>query len=345
MTISAGRIHVISDPLFEEHRSRGYHPERPERLGAARRGVAHTGVETLDLPARDATDEDLERAHEPAYLAELARLSGHHAALDADTYLAPRSVDAARRGAGGTIALVEALLADPSVKSGVALLRPPGHHATRDQGMGFCLLNNAAVGALWALDHGLSRVAIIDWDVHHGNGTQHILWTDPRALYISLHEAPLYPGSGAREEVGQKDGEGFTVNVPLSEGATDAVYRMAFEELILPVLGEFAPELVLISAGFDAHEREPLASMRLTAPGYAYMGAALARVAAASGKGRVGIVMEGGYDLTAIDVSLAATIQGVVNADAPRIEGEVSEAHRREIAAAKAVQSRWWPGI
>jgi acetoin utilization deacetylase AcuC-like enzyme len=345
MSISPARIHLVNDPLSDEHRSRGYQPERPERLGAARRGVALSGVETLDLPARDASDADLARAHAPAYLAELARLSGHYAALDADTYLGPRSVDAARRGAGGTIALVEALLQDPSVKSGAVLLRPPGHHATRDQGMGFCVVNNAAIGALWALDHGLSRVAIVDWDVHHGNGTQHILWTDPRALYISLHEAPLYPGSGAREEVGQKDGAGFTVNVPLSEGATDAVYKLAFEELILPVLGKFAPELVLISAGFDAHERDPLASMRLTAPGYAYMGAALSRVAAASGEGRVGIVMEGGYDLTAIEVSLAATIQGVASSDSPRIEGEVSEAHRAEVAAAKAVAARWWPGI
>jgi acetoin utilization deacetylase AcuC-like enzyme len=345
MSISPARIHVVSDPLSDEHRSRGYHPERPERLGAARRGVALSGVEALDLAARDATDADLERAHDRAYLDELARLSGHYAALDADTYLAPRSVDAARRGAGGTIAMVEALLQDASVKSGAVLLRPPGHHATRDQGMGFCLLNNAAIGALWALDHGLSRVAIVDWDVHHGNGTQNILWNDPRALYVSLHEAPLYPGSGAREEVGQKDGAGFTVNVPLSEGATDAVYALAFDELIVPVLEKFAPELVLISAGFDAHERDPLASMRLTAPGYAYMGAALARVAAASGQGRVGIVMEGGYDLTAIEVSLAATIQGVVRADSPRIEGEVGAAHASEVAAAKAVSSRWWPGI
>lgn len=345
MSTSPARIHVVSDPIFEEHRSRGYHPERPERLGAARRGVEQSGATQLALPARDATDEDLRRAHDPGYLAELARLDGHHAVLDADTYLAPRSVAAARRAAGGTIALVEALLGDPAVKSGVALLRPPGHHATRDQGMGFCLLNNAAVGALWALAHGLSRVVIVDWDVHHGNGTQNIFWTDPRVLYVSLHEMPLYPGSGAREEVGQEDGAGFTLNVPLSEGANDAAYRLAFEEVILPVLGKFAPELVLISAGFDAHERDPLASMKLTAPGYAYMGAALARVAAASGQGRVGIVLEGGYDLTAIEVSLAATIQGVAQGDSPAIEGEVSAAHRAEVAAAKTVASRWWPGI
>ena len=339
------RLYVVGDPLFEEHRSRGYHPERPERLGAARRGVEQSGVEAVALAARDATDEDLRRAHDPAYLAELMALDGHHAALDADTYLAPRSVAAARRAAGATITLVDALLGDATLTSGAALVRPPGHHATRDQGMGFCLLNNAAVGALWALDHGLARVAIVDWDVHHGNGTQNIFWTDPRVLYVSLHEAPLYPGSGAREEVGQEDGAGFTLNVPLSEGAGDAAYRLAFDEVVSPVLARFAPELVLISAGFDAHERDPLASMRLTAPGYAYMAAALARVAAASAKGRVGIVLEGGYDLTAIEVSLAATIQGVARGDSPALSGEASEAHRAEVAAAKAVAKRWWPGL
>lgn len=345
MSTSPARLHVVSDPLFEEHRSRGYHPERPERLGAAQRGVGRSGAEALALPARDASDAELARAHDPRYLAELSGLAGRYAALDADTYLAPGSVAAARRGAGGTIALVEALLSDTSVTSGAVLLRPPGHHATRDQGMGFCLLNNAAVGALWALDHGLSRVVILDWDVHHGNGTQDIFWTDPRVLYVSLHEAPLYPGSGARDEVGQKDGAGFTLNVPLSEGANDAAYALAFDELILPVLGTFAPELVLISAGFDAHERDPLASMRLTASGYAAMSASLARVAAASARGRVGIVLEGGYDLTAIEVSLAATIQGVTRGESPRIEGEASAAHRAEIAAAKTVASRWWPGL
>ncbi len=329
MSTSPDRLHVVSDPLFEEHRSRGYHPERPERLGAARRGVEQSGIEAVGLAARDATDEDLRRAHDPVYLAELARLDGHNSALDADTYLAPRSVAAARRAAGATIALV----------------RPPGHHATRDQGMGFCLRNNAAVGALWALAHGLSRVAIIDWDVHHGNGTQNIFWTDPRVLYVSLHEAPLYPGSGAREEVGQEDGAGFTLNVPFSEGANDAAYRLAFDEVISPVLGAFAPELVLISAGFDAHERDPLASMLLTAPGYEYMGAALSRVAAASAKGRVGIVLEGGYNLTAIEVSMAATIRGVVRGASAAITGEASAAHQAEVAAAKAVAKRWWPGL
>jgi acetoin utilization deacetylase AcuC-like enzyme len=345
MSTSPQRLHVVSDPIFEEHRSRGYHPERPARLGAARRGVERSGIEAVPLAARDATDEDLGRAHDAAYLTELARLDGHHAMLDADTYLAPPSVAAARRAAGATIALVDALLHETAVTSGAALVRPPGHHATRDQGMGFCVLNNAAVGALWALEHGAARVAIVDWDVHHGNGTQHIFWTDPRVLYVSLHEAPLYPGSGARDEVGQQDGAGFTLNVPLSEGATDAVYRLAFDEVISPVLGQFAPELVLISAGFDAHERDPLASMRLTAPGYAYMGAALSRIAAASAQGRVGIVLEGGYDLAAIEVSLAATIQGVVRGEFAALAGEASEVHRAEVAAAHAVAKRWWPGI
>src|SRR5580693_1656525 len=185
------------DPLFLEHRSRGYHPERPERLAAARRGVARVeaeGARLLPLPPRDATLAELSRVHAPAYLTELFALAGHHASLDADTYLVPASVDAARRAAGGALALVEALLAAGAdeARQGIALLRPPGHHATREQGMGFCLLNNVAVAAAAALEGGVRRVAIVDWDVHHGNGTQDIFWEDGRVLFVSLHEAPLY---------------------------------------------------------------------------------------------------------------------------------------------------------
>src|SRR5262249_13727944 len=151
----------------------------------------------------------------------------------------------------------------------------PGHHATRDQGMGFCIFNNVAVAALWALDHGLSRVAVVDWDVHHGNGTQDIFWTDPRVLYVSLHEMPLYPGTGRVNEAGEVAGSGTSLNVPLAAGATDAVYRLAFEEVVLPVVRRFGPELILVSAGFDAHERDPLASMCVTEAGFGFMAAAL----------------------------------------------------------------------
>jgi acetoin utilization deacetylase AcuC-like enzyme len=334
-------LYLAFDPLFFEHRSRGYHPERPERLEAARRGLSRcesAGVEARLLAPRDATDEEILQAHAPAYLAELGRLAGHHAALDADTYLAPASVAAARRAAGGAMALVDALLdaEGDAPRQGVALLRPPGHHATRDQGMGFCLLNNAALAAYAALARGLSRVAIVDWDVHHGNGTQDIFWTDDRVLFISLHEYPLYPGSGAAKERGEGRGLGFTVNVPLPASANDAVYRLAFDEVVLPALRRHRPELVLISAGFDAHARDPLASMLLTEAGYAWMAQALRRVADETAGGRVGVVLEGGYDLTAIEGAMEATLLGVLGGPAvAEPAGEVGPRHREAVEAVR----------
>ena len=335
-------LYLASDPLFFQHRSRGYHPERPERLAAAQRGVdaiATEGARLVALPPRDATDAEIGRVHDAAYLAELHRLDGSYAALDADTYLAPASVAAALRAAGGALALVDALLAaDPdgaAPRQGIALLRPPGHHATRNQGMGFCLLNNVAVAAAGALAGGLSRVAIVDWDVHHGNGTQDIFWRDGRVLFVSLHEAPLYPGTGTTREVGDGPGHGDIVNVPLPAAADDPVYRLAFEEVVLPALRRFQPELVLISAGFDGHARDPLASMELTEVGYGWMGQALREIADASAGGRVGVLLEGGYDLTALEESVAATLRGVLGWPVATPEGPVGAAHREAVEAAK----------
>jgi acetoin utilization deacetylase AcuC-like enzyme len=328
------------DPLFLQHRSRGYHPERPERLAAARRGVDRVeaeGARVVPLPERDATDGEILRAHELSYLAELIRLAGHHAALDADTYLAPVSVAAARRAAGGAIALAEALLAagDGDPRQGVALLRPPGHHATRDQGMGFCLLNNVAIAAHAALARGLGRVAIVDWDVHHGNGTQDVFWTDGRVLFISLHEMPLYPGTGAVREAGEGKGAGRILNVPLPAAATDAVYRLAFADVVLPALRRFAPELVLVSAGYDAHARDPLASMQVTEAGYAWMARALREVAEETAGGRLGLVLEGGYDLTALEESAAASLRGALGWEVAEVTGEVPSRHREAVEEAR----------
>jgi acetoin utilization deacetylase AcuC-like enzyme len=336
-------LFLAFDALFLQHRSRGYHPERPERLEAARRGIDRfeaEGGRLVPLAPRDATDEEILLAHDPGYLAELTRLAGHHAALDADTYLAPASVAAARRAAGGAIALAEALVdasgSEAEPRQGFALLRPPGHHATRDQGMGFCLLDNVAIAAYAALTKGLTRVAIVDWDVHHGNGTQHIFWTDDRVLFISLHESPLYPGTGEVRERGQDRGLGYTVNVPLPASATDAVYRLAFEEVVLPALRRYRPELILVSAGYDAHARDPLASMQLSDAGYAWMARALREVADETAGGRLGLVLEGGYDLTAIEGSVLASVHGALGWEAPEPTGEVGERHREAIAAARA---------
>jgi acetoin utilization deacetylase AcuC-like enzyme len=339
-TSRSSALYLAFDPLFFQHKSRGYHPERPERLAAARRGVDKIeaeGARLLLLRPRNASGPELLRAHAGRYLDELVRLQGHYAALDADTYLAPISMDAALRAAGGAIALVEALLTagEDEARQGVALLRPPGHHATRDQGMGFCLLNNVAVAAAAALHAGLGRVAIVDWDVHHGNGTQDIFWSDGRVLFISLHESPLYPGTGAAREVGEGAGLGRTINVPLPSASHDATYRLAFEEVVLPALRRFRPELLLVSAGFDAHARDPLASMQLTEVGYGWMARTLRAVADETAGGRLGVVLEGGYDLSALEESMAASLRGALGWPVPTPEGEVSPRHAEAVTAAK----------
>lgn len=339
---------VADDRLFDEHRPRGYHPERPERLGAARRALfrAETaGVPAHRISARDAALDELFAVHDRGYVEALCALSGREARIDADTYVSAHSVEAARRAAGSAAALVEGILAgDHGASLGVALLRPPGHHATRDTGMGFCLFNNVAVAASAALAKGLERVAIVDWDVHHGNGTQDIFWQDSRVLYLSLHQFPFYPGTGAAEETGEGDGKGTTVNVPLSASAGDAAYCAAFHEIVEPVLHDFAPELILVSAGFDAHERDPLASMRVSAEGFAQMARSISRAAAASAQGRVGVLLEGGYDLGALEDSLFATLSAFATgpgAHAPIPHaGEVAPAHSREIADARRIAHR-----
>lgn len=354
---------VVDDALFDEHRPRGYHPERPERLQAARSALercATEGLHTQKIASRDATDEDLARVHDLAYIESLAPLAGHYASLDPDTYVAPSSVAAARRAAGSSIALVDALLeqsvtraapdgATRKATTGLALLRPPGHHATRHKGMGFCLFNNVAVAAAHALTKGLSRVAIIDWDVHHGNGTQDIFWSDPHVLYMSLHQFPFYPGTGAARETGGTDAPGHSVNVPLSAGAGDTVYTEAFRRIVTPILDEFAPELVLISAGFDAHRRDPLAEMCVTDEGYAIMATAVTQVALRHAQGRIGFFLEGGYDLTALSSSLASVLLAAAATAAddapPPSFAPMSFRHEDELAQARKAAATHWRNV
>ncbi len=358
-TKHAPPLHVVDDALFDEHRPRGYHPERPERLQAARSALERCiaeGMHTHQVQSRDATDEELSRVHDLSYIESLAPLAGHYASLDPDTYLSPSSVAAARRAAGASIALVEALLqeptsapkdgAKPQPRAGLALLRPPGHHATRNRGMGFCLFNNVAVAAAHAVAKGISRVAIIDWDVHHGNGTQDIFWSDPHIVYMSLHQFPFYPGTGSVHETGGHDAQGHSVNVPLSAGAGDAVYTEAFRRIVTPILDEFAPELVLVSAGFDAHRRDPLAEMCVTDEGYAIMATAVTEVALRHAHGRIGFFLEGGYDLTALSSSLSSVLHAslaTASADSPPLSfAPMSFRHEDELSKARnAAAARW----
>jgi acetoin utilization deacetylase AcuC-like enzyme len=338
----AKRALLVDDTRFDAHVPLGHHPERPERLAAARAGARSARASYEPVAARPATDEELARVHDARFVEALSRLRGESGYLDPDTYVSAGSVDAARLAAGSLVAMVDAMLDGP-VGKGVALLRPPGHHARPARAMGFCLLNNIAVAAAHARARGVSRIAIVDWDVHHGNGTQEMFWKDASVLYVSTHQFPFYPGTGDVDEAGEGDGTGYTVNVPLAAGGDDAVYATAFERVVLPVIEAYAPELVLVSAGFDAAVRDPLAQMELSNAAYGWMSRALARVAdAAPAHGRMGLVLEGGYDLVALEGGVRSAIAGMLDdvADEPARAPDDEGVER----AAKAA-SRAWAGV
>ncbi len=349
---------LVDDELFDRHCALDRdgqptaHPERPERLRAARAALEellrNAGPESLAVDAlspRDATPEELERVHGAGYLSELESARGGTGHLDADTYFAPDSVAAAIRACGGSLAMVDRLL-DGNADFGVALVRPPGHHARPDCAMGFCLLNNVAVAAAHARARGLERVMIVDWDVHHGNGTQEMFYDDPSVLYASLHQFPFYPGTGAASEVGTRDGAGYTINVPLSSGAGEAVYLETVRQLLAPVIADYDPQLLLISAGFDAHARDPLAGMLLASETYPRMLEALVSAWDGGGRGRLGLLLEGGYDLQGLEQSLGATLRGLLSAEgAPSPDAETARAssrHESELWSALTQAKRFW---
>ncbi|MEI8258546.1 MAG: histone deacetylase, partial [Deltaproteobacteria bacterium] len=256
--------------------AQGFHPERPERLVAARRGLDGSLTRQSPVASRLASTGELVRVHSADYIERLeALLRKGHGFLDGDTFFSPGTHEAAWRAAGTACALVETLLEPGGPSTGILLARPPGHHATRDRAMGFCVVNSVAVAAAHARARGTARVAIVDFDVHHGNGTQDIFESDPDVLFISLHQWPLYPGTGGAQEVGLGEARGRTVNLPLPPGSGAGAYRAAFERVVAPAIEAFAPGLLLVSAGFDAHERDPLAAMRVDTGTFGWMGGQL----------------------------------------------------------------------
>ena len=299
---------LIHSDRFAEHQTPPGHPERPERAEVMDAVASRWREQGIEIVApRAATLEQLARVHDRGYLRRISETADHSSQLDPDTYTSPESHEIALLAAGAAMDAVERVMGG-SHRAAVALVRPPGHHAERDRAMGFCLYNNVAVAAAYARAHGAAKVAIVDYDVHHGNGTQHIFETDPHVLYISTHQFPYYPGTGAAEEVGRDAGRGFTVNVPLEVGAVDEDYHIAFSGVVLPVLRQFEPDLIIVSAGFDAHERDPLGGMRLSTAAFAAMTQELRAVADECCGGRIVSVTEGGYDLKALAASLDAVI-------------------------------------
>lgn len=312
----------VLDEIFIQHRAPAGHPERAARAEAVRDALLDAGLRDRgrQVPIRAARDEELARVHTAAYLDELSRaVPGQTGWLDPDTYFSPGTWDAALAAAGSVAELATQVLAG-ALSSGLAVVRPPGHHAEAGRAMGFCLLNNVAVAAAAARAAGAARVAILDWDVHHGNGTQQIFWDDPSVMYLSVHQFPFYPGTGAPDEIGGPGARGATVNVGLPAGSGDREYLAAFDHVLVPALRRFRPDLVLVSAGFDAHHADPLAAMRVTRMGFTGMARRMRAVADEVAGGRWVVTLEGGYDLAGLGEGATAVLQALVADSVPAVD-------------------------
>jgi len=307
------------------------HPERPERVEEVRRGLEEGKVwdPFPKLEALRLEDELLESVHSPSYLDRLQKASSRGQAMDLDTYTTPESWSLALQAAGGGIAVADAVW-EGSSRVGFALTRPPGHHATANRAMGFCLLNNVALAAEYLIQaKGARRIAVIDFDLHHGNGTQDIFYDRGDVFYLSTHQSPFYPGTGHIQETGEGEGEGKTVNIPLPAGSGDQAFQAIGNEVIPPLLDQFSPEMILLSYGFDTHWRDPLGGFRLSAAVYAEIIGRLDRYAREHCNGKFAIFLEGGYDLQAGKLCSQGMVKEILEepwedplGKSPRPEGE-----------------------
>ncbi|HEV7773276.1 MAG TPA: histone deacetylase [Conexibacter sp.] len=334
----------LSHPASLAHDT-GSHPERAARIVAIEQELARhdwLGMERVEAPR--VSVETLTTVHPARYvrgIEELCASAPPARAIDSDTFVVEASYEAALRAAGGAVRLVDLLLSGEA-PTGFSALRPPGHHAEPSRGMGFCLFDNVAVAAQHALDaHGLERVLVLDWDVHHGNGTNAAFHASPNVLFVSLHEWPLYPGTGPASDVGSAAGTGYTVNLPVAAGAGDALYVSLLEHVVTPLALAYRPQLILISAGFDAHRDDPLADVELTESGFAALTGTVRRLGAEL-EAPVGAVLEGGYDLRALAASMAATLR-VLTASDPPAATDVPLVPEVRSAAARLAEH--WPAL
>jgi acetoin utilization deacetylase AcuC-like enzyme len=312
---------LLLDPAFRLHHTGRGHPECPQRLDAIEKALRQQGLlqRCRPIAPRPIEDAELLRCHSLGYLHTVRRdgAYGRSELSTGDTAIGEHSEDVARLAAGGVLAAVDGVL-EGSLANAFAAVRPPGHHAEPERGMGFCLFNNVALAARHAQAvHGLERVLIVDWDVHHGNGTQAIFWSDPSVFFLSLHEWGNYPGSGAADERGEGAGAGTTLNCPLPPGSDGATVLAALEEALLPAATWFRPQLVLVSAGFDGHQLDPLGRFQLSSADYGALTACCLAVAASHAGGRLVSVLEGGYNLGALGESSAAHVAALLEAAGP----------------------------
>ncbi|MFH0917357.1 MAG: histone deacetylase [bacterium] len=334
---------VYYHPLFLKHET-GEHPENKERLVVARRTLLDSDLELEWVTPDPAPTEAIARVHDPAYIEtvrETAESGGGW--LDWDTAVSPHSYEAARLAAGSGLAAVDRCLSTGQLA--FMLVRPPGHHACHSRGMGFCLFNNIAVAAAHALDGlGLERVLIVDWDVHHGNGTQAAFYDDPRVLFFSMHEGGHFPGTGLAKEVGSGDAAGYTVNVPLRAGQSDGAVLLAFESLLAPVARAFKPQLVLVSAGYDPQEGDPLGDLRFSEASFQWMAARLLALTQEVGAAGPLCFLEGGYVPDMLAASIVATLKGLLG-ESPPFERVVSDTELGDVRDALEEVRPYWKGV
>jgi acetoin utilization deacetylase AcuC-like enzyme len=349
------RTGIVKDRRYMEHVMDPGHPESPERLREIYQMLEEEEMRGRSLGKvrpRPATREEIEMVHSPAYIDLIASTAGKPSVrLDADTSTCAKSYEAALLAAGGLLELIKVVM-QGKFSNGFALVRPPGHHAERDRAMGFCLFNNVAIGARYALrNFSLQRILIVDWDVHHGNGTQNSFYEDPRVLYFSTHRYGFYPGTGAATEVGKGKGEGFTVNVPLSTGASDADYGNIFAKFLKPIALEYEPQLILVSAGFDTHYNDPLGGMDVSEKGFARMTQILMEIAGATAQGKLVLTLEGGYNVTSQRRSVKAVLEELSQASPLEkndlLEKEKADYPRVEkfLLQLKEIQKRYWKNL
>lgn len=339
---------IVKDRRYMDHHMGHFHVETPQRLEVIYRMIDKKITFSFDkIEPRLAAEDELTHIHTPAYVNMVKSTDGkEHVQLDPDTSTSAKSWEVACLAAGGVLNAVDSIMGR-KIQNGFALVRPPGHHAESTRAMGFCLFNNIAIGAAYLIKkHGLKRILVVDWDLHHGNGTQNSFYDSAEVLYFSTHQYPHYPGTGHWNEVGEGKGEGFTINIPLRAGKTDGDYIHIFQKILRPIVSEYKPEFILVSAGFDIYEGDPLGGMLITKEGFGALAAEILDLAAEFSQNRLLCALEGGYDLQGLQDGVEHVLYQLAGETSkPAIEPTLSSATEQELAPVIEMQKKYWSSI
>ncbi len=337
---------IVKDRRYTEHDMGPFHVESPRRIEAIYDMLEKEILfPYLEIEPRPAKEEEVEMVHNPAYVNLIKNTSGQERVyLDPDTSTSARSYEVALLAAGGLIQAADSIM-EEKIQNGFALVRPPGHHAEAGRAMGFCLFNNVAIAAEHLIkEHGLKRLLIVDWDLHHGNGTQHSFYNRKDVLYFSSHQFPHYPGSGYWDEIGQGEGQGYTVNVPLRAGKTDEDYLFVYRKILAPIASSYKPEFILVSAGFDIYQGDPLGGMLVSEQGFGALTFELLSLAHDFSKDRILFTLEGGYDLEGLRTGVKQVLlQLGGKANKPVLEAKASPSTEIELDPVLRTQKKYWP--